>query len=272
MIRFTGMILPLVFVYLATRAYWWATAQPWVWRGPDWIDGVVKLGVWVVPAILLTALLRRGSLRGSLGDLGLTRPAWRGVVLAAAATLPMAALLSVSPLVMAPLVGSVVLGPFAEEVLFRGFLFQQLLTRARWSLGWAALVSAAAFAVAHYKDLGDALMMSFAFGRLTTELGWIVPPTLAAVAGGCVFAWMTWRWQSLWPAIVLHAAVNFWWDIAPGAVGSPVASGAHTLALAAAALATWRLTATPTVNRQPGNRESTIAYREIEKPQSAIDW
>jgi membrane protease YdiL (CAAX protease family) len=271
MIRFTGMILPLLFVYMAARAYWWATTQSWVLRGPDWIDGVVKLGIWVAPAILLTTLIRRGSLRDALDDLGLRRPAWRGIVLAAAATLPMAALLSVSPLVMVPLVGSVVLGPFAEEVLFRGFLFQQLLTRARWSMGWAALVSAVAFAVAHYKDLVDDLMMSFAFGRLTSEFGWIVPPTLAAIAGGCLFAWMTWRWQSLWPAVMLHAAVNFWWDIAPGAVGSPVASVAHTMALAAAAVGTWHLTKAP-VNLQSGNRESGIAYREIDKPQSAIDW
>lgn len=238
------MILPLLFVYAATRAFWWTATQPWVLGGPEWIDGLVKLGVWVVPAIVAAALLGGGSLRGALDDLGLSRSAWRGVVMGVAATLPMAALLSVSPLVVTPvsLLGAVLIGPFAEEVLYRGFLFQQLVRRARWSLPWAALVSAVAFALAHHQDLDDSLLMSFAFGRLSTQLGWIVPPTLAAIAGGGLFAWMTWRWQSLWPAIALHTAVNFWWDIAPLAVQSPLASIAHGVALVIAAVLTWRLT------------------------------
>jgi membrane protease YdiL (CAAX protease family) len=270
----TAMILPLLFVYAATRAFWWVSHQPWVLRGPEWIDGFIKMGVWVLPAIVVAALLRRGSWRMALEDLGLTRPAWRGVALALAATLPMAALFAVAPLVIAPasLLGAVLLGPFAEEVLYRGFLFRQLHQRGRWPMPVAALASGVVFALAHHDDLYNYVMMSFVFGRLDTALGWIGPPMLAAVAGGCIFAWITWRWQSLWPAIVLHAAVNFWWDIAPAAVGSVVGSVAHGLALVIATVATWRMTTAPAVHRQSGNLDSSIAYRETGKRQSVIDW
>jgi membrane protease YdiL (CAAX protease family) len=35
-------------------------------------------------------------------------------------------------------------------------------------------------------------------------------------AGGLLFAWIADRWQSLWPAIGLHAAINFWSDLVWG--------------------------------------------------------
>jgi hypothetical protein len=31
-----------------------------------------------------------------------------------------------------------------------------------------------------------------------------------------LFAWLTHRWRTLWPAIGLHACLNLWWELAPG--------------------------------------------------------
>jgi membrane protease YdiL (CAAX protease family) len=238
------MILPIVFVYAATRAFWFSISQPWYWRGPEWMDGVIKIGLWVIPTLLLLVILRRGAWQAAVADLGLARPAWRGVAFAVAATLPMAAFLAVSPLLVDPasLAAAVLLGPFAEEVLYRGFLFHQLQRRAGWSMPWAALGSAVVFALAHHNNLDEVLVTAVLRESLAANIARIGPPTLATIAGGCLFAWMTWRWQSLWPAIALHAAVNFWWDVAPLAVLSPAASLTHGLALVIAAAVTWRLT------------------------------
>lgn len=215
------MILPVLLVYVVTRAFWWVTSLPWVRHTPLWSEGVIKVVLWVTPCLLALAVMRRGTWQEILDDLGLTRAAWPGVRVAAAATLPMVAIGTTSVefrLNVDSLLSVVLLGPFAEEVLYRGFLFHQIWRRGRWPVWAAALGSAVIFALAHHKDLDEVLV----------ALG---PPMLATVAGGTLFAWLTWRWRSLWPAITLHAAVNFWWDIAGGGWNPAVAAGAQSLAL-----------------------------------------
>lgn len=222
------MILPILFVYAATRAFWWATSESWFWDALLWMD-IVKVALWVPASIVMVKMLRRGTWWSTLEELGLTHPAWHGTRLALAATLPMAAMILTSYRVQfhpESLLGVALLGPFAEEVLYRGFLFQQLWLRARWPVWAAAFVSALMFALAHHPDL--------------TAIG---PPTLVTIAGGCLFAWVTWRWRSLWPAVALHGAINFWWDLAPNSQGSLVAGSTQGIALALMVLLTWRLTA-----------------------------
>ena len=251
------MILPVLFVYVVTRTFWWLAPASWLWTTPMWTEGAVKVTLWVLPTILVVMALRRTWLPDALTELGLTTPAWPGVRLAVAATLPMVAIASSSfgfRFHSESLLSVAVLGPFAEEVLYRGFLFQQLWKRARWPVWAAALGSALVFALAHHKDLDEALALGVLRNDLTTQLLIIGPPILATIAGGCLFAWLTWRWRSLWPAIALHAAINFWWDIAAGRADPAISAAAQGLALTLVVALTWRQTSDPDAASLPASR------------------
>jgi membrane protease YdiL (CAAX protease family) len=78
----------------------------------------------------------------------------------------------------------VLLGPFAEEVFFRGFVFTGLAWK--WGPRNAALVSAALFAASHFSS------------------GQLVP----AFASGLLLAWAYYRTRSLWPAVLAHTMQN----------------------------------------------------------------
>ena len=78
----------------------------------------------------------------------------------------------------------VLVGPFAEEVFFRGFIFAGLLRRLGPTL--AVVTSSAVFAVAHL-DLA------------------VAGP---AFLSGCVFALVYRRTGSLWPVVLAHTAQN----------------------------------------------------------------
>jgi membrane protease YdiL (CAAX protease family) len=86
-------------------------------------------------------------------------------------------------LLVALLLGGVV-APVAEEVFFRGFIYAGL--RARWGVGWALAVTSAVFALVH----------------LTPG---VFPPLFLM---GLLLAYLYERSDSLWPSILLHAAIN----------------------------------------------------------------
>lgn len=242
------MILPILLVYALTRAFWWITTHPVYLSspqglaGPLWMDGLIKALLWVLPCVIALKLLRRETWHDAWGELGLTRLEWRGTALMLAATLPMVALAltaAFTRLHPGSILSFVVLGPIAEEVLYRGFLFQQLVQRARWP-GWAAaLGSGVVFALAHHRNLDETLIVGFLEQDLATPITMLGPPLLAALAGGCLFAWITWRWRSLWPAIALHGAINFWWDVSirPDATAAGAAQAAALLAAVVITLA-----------------------------------
>lgn len=89
----------------------------------------------------------------------------------------------ITGLLMALLLGAVV-APVAEEIFFRGFLYPGL--RRSWGTGWALLASAALFAVIH---------------GFTA----VIPPIFVI---GLVLAISYEITGSLWPAILIHAAMN----------------------------------------------------------------
>ena len=77
-----------------------------------------------------------------------------------------------------------VVAPFGEEVLFRGFLLQGLAHR--WGFWPAAVVTSAVFALAHVWP-------------------YLYVPIFIM---GLAFAWLFWRTGSLWASIAAHAAMN----------------------------------------------------------------
>lgn len=80
--------------------------------------------------------------------------------------------------------GIAIVGPFAEEIFYRGFIFGGLVSRlGPWG---AAYVSAGLFAVSHI------------------DLGLIIPAFIA----GLLFAWIYNRTGSIWPVILAHSIQN----------------------------------------------------------------
>lgn len=84
------------------------------------------------------------------------------------------------------LLSMVVLGPLGEELLFRGAMFSALLRR--WGV-WAAVI-----------------IPSILWGLMHTDYElWVVAST---VGSGVILAVIRWKSGSLYPPLVLHAAVN----------------------------------------------------------------
>lgn len=80
---------------------------------------------------------------------------------------------------------AVVVGPFVEEVVFRGVLYGAL--RIRVGAGWAMVFSGLAFGLVH------------------VDLLWLVAPTAAL---GIALAWLVERTGSLWAPVLAHSAFN----------------------------------------------------------------
>ena len=89
---------------------------------------------------------------------------------------------TLGPLDSGRILGLALLSGFGEEVLFRGVLLPRM----------GIVPSALLFAALH-----------FPFKRS------LIPWTGFALALGLVLGWMTEFYQSLWPAIVLHFAINY---------------------------------------------------------------
>jgi membrane protease YdiL (CAAX protease family) len=243
-----------------------------------WVRGLVKVGLWVVPAAALTWWLARRQAPAAWRSLGLQPLAGRGIAVSLAATLPFGLAWAIDGRAAADadtLLGDVLLGPFAEEVLFRGFLFLGL-RHLGWRLWSAGLVSALAFGAAHVPSLAflwDMLLLYLysgeagyleSFSRTALAAGAIL---LQVAAGGLLFAWVCERWQSLWPAIALHMAINFWWIVVfgPEATVSPSIwsatpwTVASALSVAATIALTLRYTRAPAPARPARRRARLLA-------------
>jgi membrane protease YdiL (CAAX protease family)/NAD-dependent dihydropyrimidine dehydrogenase PreA subunit len=79
---------------------------------------------------------------------------------------------------------AVAVGPFVEELVFRGVVLSAL--RKRWSLAISITISAALFAVCHFSL-------------------WMFAPIFVL---GVALGWLAGRSQGLWPAIWLHVLYN----------------------------------------------------------------
>lgn len=129
-----------------------------------------------------------------------------GIVEPVATALPLAAWLAF----LAPLTALVFLQATAEELIFRGYLLQQIALRSRNPLVWAVLPSAF-FGALHWG------------GDLPREAA--IYYVLATFLMGLTLAALVWRTGSLWAAIGLHCGFNVIGLTVVGAEG--VLSGAQ---------------------------------------------
>ena len=137
-----------------------------------WNESLLKLALWAVPSILIVGFMWRMPPVEALRELGLATNPLPGLALGLLTLIPLvvpwteARLSSVSA---GAIVGTSLVGPFAEEVLFRGLLFRQLLRRGGRSVIWSMAVSALVFGSAHLT-----LFVGFSHGRFS-YVPWLDP-------------------------------------------------------------------------------------------------
>lgn len=118
----------------------------------------------------------------------------------------------------------VFVGPFTEEVAFRGLAVGVLMRACGWPLIPACVWPAAFFGAAHAWHGSD-----------LAEVAGIVGIT---AAGGLLFGWLFARWNfNLWPSVFLHAGLNGLWllfALGENAIGGWFGNGVRfgTVALA----------------------------------------
>ncbi len=209
-------------------------------------ESLLKLAVWVVPSLVLVTIWWKLTPGAALREIGLLANPLTGYAIGLLTAIPLAGLWAVvtfPALSPAEVAGTSLLGPVAEEVLFRGLLFRQLVRRGGRRPLWAMAVSAMAFGAAHltrYVDIFD--------GRLTYVHGvlpYVAEFGLTAI-GGLLFAWIVYRWDSLWPAIGVHSCLNLSWQLTINAahITSFAATMSRMASVTIACYLTWRLTRT----------------------------
>jgi membrane protease YdiL (CAAX protease family) len=127
-----------------------------------------------------------------------------------------------------------VIGPFVEEVLFRGFLFRQMRRWAGAPFWVAAILASLLFGAGHFEQ-GD----SFANAVMNSAI---------TFAGGVLFCWLTERWGSIWPGFAIHAGLNLLWSVytlGNNAVGGEMGNIARIATIVVGIALTRRLTTAP---------------------------
>ncbi len=178
--------------YVLVRLFWMMSNTAGRAFDSATVEASAKIVLWGCGTFPIALWLARREGTPLSALLGVGPGVVRGLAFGLVATLPMIAALAFIPhpdFDLDLMFGSGVLGPFAEELLFRGFLFGLLWRAARWPAPAAVVASALLFGFAHEINV------------------------LPMAAGGAVLAWIAYRWNSLWPAIGLHAGMNLCWDL-----------------------------------------------------------
>src|SRR6266571_8329491 len=198
----------------------------WIWVG------VVNL-FQVIICVSAIVAAHASKLKGALAELGLRAPIRPAAAFSFVAAFPMLLAFAVTSSINAKMsVLSVGVGcfvaPFAEEMLFRGYMFGQLYRRARWGFWLSALIPSALFALGH----------AYQAGGLWELTGIFAVTGVGSLLGCWIYMW----WQfNLWVVFWLHCLMNLWWEVfgvADTALGGWIANGARLLTITAAILLT----------------------------------
>ena len=198
-------------------------------------SGLITLGD-IVVFLALTCLALRRSPGFVLGLSGLAAPVHRPAMFAALILIPaLAFCLAVTPLsqesTFADFAWKGALGPWLEEVLYRGLAIGVLVRLCGWPWLAACLWPALFFGVAHASQ-------GAGFGEVAGIVG-------ITAAGGLMFGWLYVRWgYNLWPAVFLHLVLNTLWmafDFGENAIGGGMGNAVRTGVVIIAIFATLRL-------------------------------
>jgi membrane protease YdiL (CAAX protease family) len=168
---------------------------------PESIDKVAGFALCLLTVVLLS---RANGFRGVSRELGLSAPVLRAFAFALVVSSPMwigfAITRKLTPHIhVAPLLFLTVLSPFVEEVEFRGFGVRFLQRGTGWPF-WLSVWPSALLTGFGHVEQGQTLAEMLGLFFLTA-------------AGGVLFAWLVYRWQSLWIAIALHICMNLSWEL-----------------------------------------------------------
>ena len=92
-----------------------------------------------------------------------------------------------------------VISPIAEEIEFRGLGVRVLQRGTGWPFWILVWPQALLFGLGHIEQ-----------GQSPLEMAELM---LLTGLGAVVFAWLVYRWQSLWFPIALHICMNLWWEL-----------------------------------------------------------
>ena len=231
-IFFVALLVPLTLPAIPSYAHAVATL-------PEVVRWLIQPAIWCVAMWLGLRPVAHGGLAGAARELGMTRPTGVAAIIAVGSSIPMIAVgaaaglrTDLKPLTILFSAGVWVV---AEEMLFRGFAFGQLVRRAGWNVWLAAGVTGLIFGLAH--------MVNAAIRGLDPA-GQALSITIIA-AGGVAYAWLYYRWKlDLWFPITLHAAMNLWWELFamadhPAGNGLVIASRVATVVIAIIATEIW---------------------------------
>ena len=238
--RHLGVVL-LGLTYLCVAVFWLLGAPAGRAFEVVTLEAAAKLLLWGGTCLLATMVILPSTLETALRALGLFGGRISvGALVSVAATAPMAivALRAFRGADVDLIAGNAIIGPLAEELLFRGFLFGLLVSVAGWRVPAAIATSAVMFGVAHVRDADmvitalmrgpDVLGYSMVrgaevlsirsgtevwFGFLAERVPLLLARAVPLACGGAALAWITWRWRSLWPAVILHGLMNLWWEL-----------------------------------------------------------
>ena len=171
----------------------------------SWIVNGLANTLQIILSVFGLSVAHRIGFTRTFRELGLRVPIGRALAFALISSLPMllafALTSNINPRMSVLSVGvGCVIAPFAEEVLFRGYMFRQLYRHARWGFWLAALVPSVLFALVHmYQAEGVGELVGI---LAVTGLGSLL---------GC---WVFMRWQdNLWAVFALHSLMNLWWEV-----------------------------------------------------------
>ena len=206
-------VVAIVIFIVAVQSKHWLGGLEWYTNFlselPDWARLAEQPLRWLVLCVVGLLIVQRKKPRRIFGELGMTKALHTGIGFGFAATIPMLIVSLVfcsvrSEISIVGLIGSAVTYVFAEELLFRGYLFRQLHRKAGWNLWLAAISVGVLFGALHLlnRSLQD-MSVSDQFG------------TVAIIsAGGVLFAWVFTMWDdNLWVAFSLHGFMNLWFSI-----------------------------------------------------------